>query len=182
MEARFARILFGSLAAWLWRQLDRHGLSRGVRLAKPLLELAGLEDEVDIRVEPGAVISTAAVSPRAGCAAAALGPTALLNAPTASASRSEWERSPHRRWPRCSASCRRCSRRRAPYRAHPVSLSEIAVPLLLGCRHRCSCPAFGARSNRCRKLAARRARPHIRSGTCTFRGVWPLCSRRSRSC
>lgn len=66
-------------------RLIRIGNSRGVRLAKPLLEQAGLEDEVDIRVEPGAVIITAAVLPRAGWAAAAAkhGPPELLDAPSA---------------------------------------------------------------------------------------------------
>ncbi|MEX0690739.1 MAG: hypothetical protein WD934_09935 [Gemmatimonadales bacterium] len=66
-------------------RLIRIGNSRGVRLAKPLLEQAGLEDEVDIRVEPGAVIITAAVMPRAGWAEAAArhGPAELLDAPTA---------------------------------------------------------------------------------------------------
>ncbi|MGK2933642.1 MAG: AbrB/MazE/SpoVT family DNA-binding domain-containing protein [Gemmatimonadaceae bacterium] len=66
-------------------RLIRIGNSRGVRLAKPLLEQAGLEDEVDIRVEPGAVIITAAVRPRAGWAAAVAkhGPAELLDAPSA---------------------------------------------------------------------------------------------------
>lgn len=66
-------------------RLIRIGNSRGVRLAKPLLEQAGLEDEVDIRVEPGAVIITAAVTPRAGWARAAAKHAAggLLDAPTA---------------------------------------------------------------------------------------------------
>ena len=66
-------------------RLIRIGNSRGVRLAKPLLEQAGLSDEVDIRVEPGAVIITAAVSPRAGWAdAAARAKSAgLLDAPSA---------------------------------------------------------------------------------------------------
>lgn len=66
-------------------RLIRIGNSRGVRLAKPVLEQAGLEDEVDIRVEPGAVIITAAVTPRAGWAAAAAkhGPSELLDSPSA---------------------------------------------------------------------------------------------------
>jgi len=66
-------------------RLIRIGNSRGVRLAKPLLEQAGLEDEVEIRVEPGAVIITAAMSPRSGWAAAATkyGPVGLLDAPSA---------------------------------------------------------------------------------------------------
>ena len=66
-------------------RLIRIGNSRGVRLAKPLLEQAGLEDEVEIRVKPGAVVITAATSPRAGWAdAAAKHPAAgLLDAPSA---------------------------------------------------------------------------------------------------
>ena len=75
-------------------RLVRIGNSRGVRIAKPLLEQAGLQDEVDIRVEPGAVIITAAVSPRAGWAAAAakFGPSALLDAPIATRfDDDEWE-------------------------------------------------------------------------------------------
>lgn len=67
-------------------RLVRIGNSRGVRLAKPLLEQAGLEDEIEIRVEPGAVIITAAVAPRAGWAEAAakFAPAGLLDAPSAS--------------------------------------------------------------------------------------------------
>lgn len=75
-------------------RLIRIGNSRGVRLPKPLLEQAGLEDEVEIRVEPGAVIITAALSPRAGWAAAAAryGPSPLLDAPSATAfDDKEWE-------------------------------------------------------------------------------------------
>jgi antitoxin MazE len=65
-------------------RLIRIGNSRGVRLAKPLLDQAGLEDEVEIRVEPGAVVITAATSPRAGWAdaAAKYGPAALIDAPS----------------------------------------------------------------------------------------------------
>lgn len=66
-------------------RLIRIGNSRGVRLAKPLLEQAGLEDEVEIRVEPGALVITAATSPRAGWAEAAArhAPSGLLDAPGA---------------------------------------------------------------------------------------------------
>ncbi len=66
-------------------RLIRIGNSRGVRLAKPVLEQAGLEDEVEIRVEAGAVIITAAASPRAGWAEAAAryGPSPLIDAPVA---------------------------------------------------------------------------------------------------
>jgi len=65
-------------------RLIRIGNSRGVRLAKPLLEQAGLEDEVEIRVEPGAVVITAATSPRVGWAEAAAkhAPRGLLDAPS----------------------------------------------------------------------------------------------------
>ena len=52
-------------------RLVRIGNSRGIRLAKPILEQAGLEDEVEIRVEPGALVITAASNPRAGWADAA---------------------------------------------------------------------------------------------------------------
>jgi hypothetical protein len=50
-----------------------------------VLEQAGLEDEVEIRVEAGAVIITAATSPRAGWAEAAAkyGPSPLIDAPAA---------------------------------------------------------------------------------------------------
>jgi antitoxin MazE len=51
--------------------LVRIGNSRGVRLAKPLLEEAGLVDAVEIRARAGAVVITPLVSPRAGWAAAA---------------------------------------------------------------------------------------------------------------
>lgn len=65
-------------------RLIRIGNSRGVRLAKPLLDQAGLEDEVEIRVEPGAVVITPAATPRAGWAAAVAkyGSAALIDAPT----------------------------------------------------------------------------------------------------
>lgn len=76
----------GEIADSRFRRLCQAGPydSQGVRLAKPVLKQAGLEDEVNIRVELGAVIRTAAVSPRAGWAAAAKhGPAKLLNAPSA---------------------------------------------------------------------------------------------------
>lgn len=66
-------------------RLIRIGNSRGVRLAKPLLEQAGLVDEVEIRVEPGAVVISAAIFPRAGWAdaAAKYSPRGVLDAPSA---------------------------------------------------------------------------------------------------
>lgn len=65
-------------------RLIRIGNSRGVRLAKPLLEEAGLTDAVEIRAQHGAVIITPVVSPRAGWAAAAAArpPEGLLDTPT----------------------------------------------------------------------------------------------------
>ncbi len=66
-------------------RLIRIGNSRGVRLAKPLLEEAGLTDDVEIRAEHGAVIITSVVAPRAGWAeaAAVCEPQGLLDAPSA---------------------------------------------------------------------------------------------------
>ncbi len=54
-------------------------------MAKPLLEQAGLDDEIEIRVEGGAIILTAAPSPRAGWAEAAAkhAPSKLLEEPSA---------------------------------------------------------------------------------------------------
>ena len=64
-------------------RLVRIGNSRGLRLAKPLLEEAGLSDEVDIRAEARALIVTPVRSPRAGWAdaAARYGPSPLLDPP-----------------------------------------------------------------------------------------------------
>ena len=46
------------------------GNSRGVRIPKPLLEQAGLSDEVEITAEAGVVTIRAARQPRAGWAEA----------------------------------------------------------------------------------------------------------------
>lgn len=66
-------------------RLVRIGNSRGLRLPKPLLDQVGLEDEVEIRIEAGALIIAPAASPRAGWAEAAAkyGPSGLLDAPAA---------------------------------------------------------------------------------------------------
>ncbi len=66
-------------------RLVRIGNSRGLRLPKPLLEQAGLEDEVEIRVEQGALVIAPVAAPRAGWAEAAakFGPSGLLDAPSA---------------------------------------------------------------------------------------------------
>lgn len=47
-------------------RLVRIGNSRGLRLPKPLIEEAGLEDEVDVTLRDGALIITSASHPRAG--------------------------------------------------------------------------------------------------------------------
>ncbi|MFN8878149.1 MAG: AbrB/MazE/SpoVT family DNA-binding domain-containing protein [Gemmatimonadota bacterium] len=66
-------------------RLVRIGNSRGLRLPKPLLEQAGLEDEVEIRVEAGAHVIAPAATARAGWAEAAakFGPSGLVDAPSA---------------------------------------------------------------------------------------------------
>ncbi len=48
----------------------RIGNSRGVRIPKPLIEQAGLRDEVEIAVEGSSLIIRAAARPRAGWATA----------------------------------------------------------------------------------------------------------------
>ena len=52
-------------------RLIRIGNSRGVRLSKPLIEEAGLQEEVEIRVHEGAVVISARREPREGWAEAA---------------------------------------------------------------------------------------------------------------
>lgn len=52
-------------------RLVRIGNSRGVRIPKPAIELAGLGDEVELRVRPGAITIVKAGSARAGWAEAA---------------------------------------------------------------------------------------------------------------
>ncbi len=52
-------------------RLVRIGNSRGVRLPKPVIEEAGLSEDVEIRVKGGAVVITPATRPRAGWADAA---------------------------------------------------------------------------------------------------------------
>ena len=47
-------------------KLVRIGNSRGVRLPKPLIEQAGLADEVELRVREGAIIISPANGPREG--------------------------------------------------------------------------------------------------------------------
>lgn len=68
-------------------RIVRVGNSRGVRLPKPLLEQAGLPDEVEIHAEPGRIIIESARRVRSGWAEAARamaerGDDALLDEPT----------------------------------------------------------------------------------------------------
>lgn len=65
--------------------LVKIGNSRGLRLAKPLLEQVGLSDEVDIQASPGVLTIRPVARPRAGWAeaAAAVPPQGLLDAPSA---------------------------------------------------------------------------------------------------
>jgi antitoxin MazE len=52
-------------------RLVRIGNSRGVRLPKPLIEQAGLGEEVELLVQEGAILIQSATAPRAGWADAA---------------------------------------------------------------------------------------------------------------
>ena len=78
-------------------RLVRIGNSRGVRIAKPLLEEAGLIDEVEIRARAGAVVITPRTRPRAGWAEAVarlakMKDAQLLDAPTPTRfDEEEWE-------------------------------------------------------------------------------------------
>jgi len=67
-------------------KLVKIGNSRGVRLAKPMLEVAGLADEVEIEVAPGVLTIRPSAQPRAGwaeAAAAAVQPEGLIDEMTA---------------------------------------------------------------------------------------------------
>ncbi|MCP9931124.1 AbrB/MazE/SpoVT family DNA-binding domain-containing protein [Cyanobium sp. AMD-g] len=75
-------------------KLVRIGNSRGLRLAKPLLEEAGLTDEVEIHAAPGVLTITPVAAPRSGWAeaAAAVAPEGLLDAATPTRfDEGEWE-------------------------------------------------------------------------------------------
>ena len=52
-------------------RIVRIGNSRGVRIPKPLLEQAGLEDEVELRVVEDGIVIASVREPRAGWEAAA---------------------------------------------------------------------------------------------------------------
>ena len=67
-------------------RLVRIGNSRGIRLPKPLIEQAGLGEEVELLVQEGAILIQSTTTPRAGWADAArrlaeAEGTGLLDAP-----------------------------------------------------------------------------------------------------
>jgi antitoxin MazE len=78
-------------------RIVRIGNSQGVRLPRPLLETAGLGEDVVLRATPGRIVIEAARAPRAGWADAAeamhaAGDDVLLDAPAATRfDREEWE-------------------------------------------------------------------------------------------
>jgi antitoxin MazE len=65
-------------------RLVRIGNSRGVRIPKAMLEQVGLEDEIELRVEDGALVISPVTAPRAGWAEAVAkyGPSELLDEPS----------------------------------------------------------------------------------------------------
>jgi antitoxin MazE len=84
-------------------RLVRIGNSRGVRLPKPLIEEAGLTDEVELRVRGRAIVIARAIPTRSGWAEAARrmrerGEDDLLDEPTATRfDDEEWRWPPRRR-------------------------------------------------------------------------------------
>jgi antitoxin MazE len=78
-------------------RIVRIGNSQGVRLPRPLLEQAGLGENVVLRATPGRIVIEAARAPRSGWADAAkamhaAGDDALLDAVSATRfEREEWE-------------------------------------------------------------------------------------------
>ena len=78
-------------------RIVRIGNSQGVRLPRPLLEQAGLGEDVVLRATPGRIVIEAARAPRTGWADAAkamhaAGDDVLLDAGTATRfDREEWE-------------------------------------------------------------------------------------------
>ncbi|MCK5448446.1 MAG: AbrB/MazE/SpoVT family DNA-binding domain-containing protein [Gemmatimonadetes bacterium] len=82
-------------------RIVRIGNSRGVRIPKPLLEEAGLEDEVQLTLGPDGILISPLKAARAGWAEAAelaheRGEAGLLDAFTSTRfDRSSWEWDPH---------------------------------------------------------------------------------------
>ena len=71
-------------------KLVRIGNSRGIRIPKPLIEQAGIEDEVELRVTESGILIAAVRAPRAGWEEAAKrqreeGEDGLLDDPTSTA-------------------------------------------------------------------------------------------------
>ena len=81
-------------------RIVRIGNSRGVRIPKPLLEEAGLEDQVELTLGPNGILISPAGNPRTDWAAAAelvheRGEDGLLDAPVLTRfEESEWEWEP----------------------------------------------------------------------------------------
>ena len=78
-------------------RLIRIGNSRGVRLPKPLIEEAGLTEDVELRVSDGAIVISSRKRPREGWAEAAAaaharGDDRMLDEPTPTRfDEEEWE-------------------------------------------------------------------------------------------
>ncbi len=77
-------------------KIVRIGNSRGVRIPKPLLEQAGLQGEVTLRVVEGAIVIESESGPRAGWSEAAelaheRGDDALLAPAATKFEESDWE-------------------------------------------------------------------------------------------
>ncbi len=78
-------------------RLVRIGNSRGIRLPKPLIEQAGLSDDVELRVGDGSIIISRSERPRqawaeAAAALASRGKNGLLDPPTPTRfDEGEWE-------------------------------------------------------------------------------------------
>jgi antitoxin MazE len=78
-------------------QLVRIGNSRGVRIPKPLIEQAGLTDQVELELQGNTIVITARSTTRSGWAEAALrlravGGDELLDPPTATRfDETEWK-------------------------------------------------------------------------------------------
>ena len=77
-------------------RIVRIGNSKGVRIPKPLLEQAGLEEDVELHAEDGRIIIAAGRPPRTGWAQAAQdlhkrGEDGLLETPAPRFDDEEWE-------------------------------------------------------------------------------------------
>jgi antitoxin MazE len=78
-------------------RIVRVGNSRGIRIPKPLLDQAGLSDDVELHAEPGRIVIETVTRPRAGWAEAAQmmaarGEDILIDAPAATRfDNEEWE-------------------------------------------------------------------------------------------